>query len=82
MVRIKFWKWIQKPDDWLDDEPGLVPDPNSLKPDDWDEEEDGEWEAPQIGKSLWLPSSHEFLQLLLPGARKHVVLCGQNEFEC
>ena len=43
---------FQKPDDWLDDEPEYVPDPNGVKPDDWDEEEDGEWEAPQIGESL------------------------------
>lgn len=42
---------IQKPDDWLDDEPEYVADPNSVKPDDWDEEEDGEWEAPQIGET-------------------------------
>ena len=41
----------QKPEDWLDDEPEYVHDPNSVKPDDWDEEEDGEWEAPQIGET-------------------------------
>ena len=45
---------FQKPDDWLDDEPEFVPDPNGVKPDDWDEEEDGEWEAPQIGESLMI----------------------------
>lgn len=44
--------FFQKPDDWLDDEPEFVPDPNGVKPDDWDEEEDGEWEAPQIGENL------------------------------
>ena len=48
---IKIFLQLQKPDDWLDDEPEFVPDPNGVKPDDWDEEEDGEWEAPQIGES-------------------------------
>lgn len=48
---IKNFLQLQKPDDWLDDEPEFVPDPNGVKPDDWDEEEDGEWEAPQIGES-------------------------------
>ena len=42
----------QKPEDWLDDEPEYVPDPNGIKPDDWDEEEDGEWEAPQVGELI------------------------------
>lgn len=44
---------FQKPEDWLDDEPEYVPDPNGVKPDDWDEEEDGEWEAPQVGELIW-----------------------------
>lgn len=43
---------FQKPEDWLDDEPEYVPDPNGVKPDDWDEEEDGEWEAPQVGELI------------------------------
>ena len=46
---------LQKPDDWLDDEPRYIPDPKAVKPDDWDDEEDGEWEPPQIGNTLVKP---------------------------
>ena len=38
----------EKPEDWLDDAPDFVPDPDAEVPDDWDEDEDGEWEAPQV----------------------------------
>ena len=36
------------PDDWLEDEPQLVNDPDAEKPEDWDDEMDGEWEAPKV----------------------------------
>ena len=53
LFQFKLFYYCQKPDDWLDDEPEYVPDPNGVKPDDWDEEEDGEWEAPQVGELIW-----------------------------
>lgn len=36
------------PDDWLEEEEPLIPDPEATKPADWDESMDGEWEAPKI----------------------------------
>jgi len=44
--------FCQKPEDWLDDEPEYVPDPNVVQPDDWNEEEDGEWDVPQVGELI------------------------------
>ncbi|KAJ3255999.1 hypothetical protein HK103_005806 [Boothiomyces macroporosus] len=37
-----------QPEDWLADEPLVIPDPESTKPEDWDDEEDGDWVAPTI----------------------------------
>jgi calnexin len=31
------------PDDWLVDEPSMIPDPDAEKPEEWDDEEDGDW---------------------------------------
>ena len=36
------------PDDWLEDEPKYIDDPDAAKPDDWDDEMDGEWEASKV----------------------------------
>ena len=38
----------QKPADWLDNEPQLVPDAQALRPEGWRDEEDGVWEPPLI----------------------------------
>ncbi len=31
------------PEDWLADEPSMIPDPDAEKPEEWDDEEDGDW---------------------------------------
>ncbi|MCP9259506.1 Calnexin [Dirofilaria immitis] len=36
------------PDDWLEEEEPLIPDPEAVKPSDWDDNMDGEWEAPRV----------------------------------
>lgn len=36
------------PDDWLEEEEALIPDPEAKKPSDWDDSMDGEWEAPKV----------------------------------
>ncbi|POM79727.1 Calnexin, partial [Phytophthora palmivora] len=38
----------RKPDDWLDDEPAVIDDPDVVKPEDWDDEDDGDFVVPQI----------------------------------
>lgn len=36
------------PEEWLENEPEEIDDPEALKPEDWDDEEDGEWEVSKI----------------------------------
>ena len=36
------------PEDWLVDEPSMIPDSEAQKPEDWDDEEDGDWIAPMV----------------------------------
>lgn len=31
------------PEDWLVNEPKVIPDPEAEKPEEWDDEEDGDW---------------------------------------
>lgn len=37
-----------KPDDWLENEPESIPDPEAEKPEEWDDEEDGDWIPPSV----------------------------------
>jgi len=37
-----------KPDDWLEDEPQTILDPDASKPEEWDDEEDGDYIPPTI----------------------------------
>jgi len=36
------------PEDWLENEPLTIPDPEAEKPEDWDDEEDGDWIPPTV----------------------------------
>lgn len=42
-----------KPDDWLDDEPLMIPDATASQPNEWDEEEDGAWAPPYVRAGGW-----------------------------
>lgn len=40
------------PEDWLPEEPKMIPDPTAEKPEEWDDEEDGDWVPDMVPNPL------------------------------
>lgn len=74
-----------KPDDWLEGEESLIPDPKATKPNDWDDEMDGEWEAPKIDnpKCKKVSGCGKWKRPMIPNPAYKVNLCYYSKlFTC